>query len=64
MIISCVKGYGLIERNRHEDGAIFKNDKIRLKNIFFGIKNKESLIKVPESSLLSEKSNLSCIFDN
>lgn len=43
---------------------MFKNDKIRLKNLFFGIKNKESLIKVAESSLLNEKSNLACIFDN
>jgi hypothetical protein len=40
---------------------IFNNDKIRLKNIFFGIKNKDSLIKVAESSLLTEKSNLEYI---
>jgi hypothetical protein len=59
-MISCIKGYALIEREGESIGqsSLFRNDKIRLKNIFFGIKNKESLIKIAESSLLNEKSNL------
>ena len=46
VLISCIKGYAIIENNREANASIFRNDKIRLKNIFFGIKNKDSLIKV------------------
>lgn len=48
---STIKGYSAIER------AGYRTDKIRLKNIFVGIKDKSSIIKVAENSLIEPKSN-------
>ena len=50
-IISAIRGYASIER------AGFKTDKVRLRNIFVGIKNKEPLIKVAETNLIAPDSN-------
>ena len=53
-----MKGYSAIER------AGFKVDRVRLKNIFIGIKNKDSVIKVAENSLLEPKSNFQNMIDD
>lgn len=50
-ITSAIHGYASIER------AGFKTDKVRLRNIFFGIKNKEPVIKVAETNLIAPQSN-------
>jgi hypothetical protein len=50
-ISSTVKGYAGIER------VGLCNDKVRLKNIFIGIKGREPIIKVAENSLIDQKSN-------
>lgn len=51
-ITSAIKGYAAIER------AGFKTDKVRLRNIFVGIKDKEPIIKVAETNLIAPESNL------
>lgn len=51
IIGSTIKGYKAIE------DAGYQNNKVRLRHIFFGIKNRESVIKVTEGSLIAEASN-------
>lgn len=50
-LCSTVRGYSNIEK------AGFRADKVGLKNVFIGIKNRQQVIKVAESSLIEPKSN-------
>lgn len=50
-ITSTIRGYANLEREG------FRTDTVRLKNIFIGLKNRESVIKVAETNLLASKSN-------
>lgn len=50
-INSTIKGYADIERGG------FPTDKVRLKNIFIGIKDRDPIIKVAETNLLASNSN-------
>lgn len=52
---AAIKGYAKIEQGG------YKNDKIRLKNMFVGIQDKAEAPKVIDSSLLREASNYDCI---
>lgn len=47
----AVRGYALIEREG------IANDKIRLKNMYFGLKDQVPILKVADSNLFPTKSN-------
>jgi DNA-directed RNA polymerase subunit F len=51
ILVSAVKGFTAIE------AASYPVDKVRLRHIFFGIRNRESVIKVTEASLITKHTN-------
>ena len=55
IIFGTVKGYAALEEQK------IPNDKVRVKNIYFGLKDKDPYIKVIDSKLFPTKSNLECI---
>ena len=58
MASSAIKGYSSIER------AGYKNDKVRLRNMFIGIRSKHPVLKVAETNMISMESNYDAIKNN
>ena len=52
IIHGTVKGYAALEEQK------IPNDKVRIRNIYFGLKEKDPFIKVVDSKLFPTKTNL------
>jgi hypothetical protein len=57
ILAGAVKGYASVEREG------IPNDKVRLKNIYFGLKDQIPIVKIADSNLFPSKSNFLAVAD-